>query len=459
MNILILGAGQVGRTVARSLAREKSNNVTVVDTREEKLDIIKDKLDIRIITGHASYPETLERAGAKDADILIALTESDELNIVACEVAHALFDKVSGNKTKKIARIRSSQYYSANLFSDNLMAVDLVINPEEIITNHIAEIIKLPGALEVLEFANGKVKMVAAKARTGGALVGQPVSELPSHMQGIESRVVAIYKKGKGIVPQGSTIISSGDEVFFIAAQEDIPSVLKEVRKPEVPIKRIVIAGGGNIGERLARLLESTHNVKIIDKSLDTAKKLSETLNTTVVIHGDAADEELLLEEQIEKTDIFIAITDADEVNILSSMLAKKLGAKKVIALISKPAYSDLLMDSDIFDITISPLQVMLGVLLQQVRKGDVVKVHSLRKGNAEAIEAIAHGNSSTSAVVGKMIDDIKLPEGATISAIVRDDTVLMAHHDTIIRENDHVILFISQKEHIADVEKLFELK
>ena len=458
MNILILGSGQVGRTVARSLAREKSNNVTVVDTRQEKLDIIKDKLDIRIINGHASYPETLERAGAKDADILIALTESDEVNIVACEVAHALFDKASGKKTKKIARIRSSEYYSANLFSDNLMAVDLVINPEEIITNHIAEIIKLPGALEVLEFANGKVKMVAAKAQEGGALVGQPVRDLPSHMHGVESRVVAIYKKGKGMVPEGSTVISPGDEVFFIAAQEDILSVLKEMRKLEAPIKRIVIAGGGNIGERLARLLENTHNIKIIDKNIDTAKKLSETLNSTVVIHGDAADEELLLEEQIEKTDIFIAITDADEVNILSSMLAKKLGAKKVIALISKPAYSDLLMGSDIFDITISPLQVMLGVLLEQVRKGDVVKVHSLRRGNAEAIEAIAHGNSSTSDVVGKMIDDIKLPEGATISAIVRDDTVLMAHHDTIIRENDHVILFISQKEHIQDVEKLFEL-
>jgi trk system potassium uptake protein TrkA len=456
MNILILGAGQVGQTVASSLAREKANNVTLVDTNPEKLAAIKDKLDIRTVIGHASYPETLIRAGANEADMLIALTNSDELNIVSCEVAHALFEKSSTKKTKKIARIRASEYYSTNLFSDDLLAVDLVINPEAIITNHIAELIKFPGALQVLEFADGKIRMVGAKAHQKGALIGKPLSELAEHIPDIDCRVVAIYQDGKGIIPDGSTIVSPGDEVFFIAARKDIRSVLKEVRNIDAPIKRIVIAGGGNIGARLAKLLEANYDVKIIEKNLDQAKKLSEDLNSAVVLHGDAANEELLLEEQIQKTDIFVGVTDAEEANILSSMLAKRLGAKKVIALVNKPAYSDLLT-GDAIDITISPLHVMLGVVLEQIRKGDVVKVHSLRRGTAEAIEAIAHGNISTSAVIGRMIEDINLPEGATISALVRNNQVMMAHHDTIIRENDHVIIFIAQKEHIEDVEKLFD--
>jgi len=456
MNILILGAGQVGQTVASSLAREKANNVTLVDTNPEKLAAIKDKLDIRTVIGHASYPETLIRAGANEADMLIALTNSDELNIVSCEVAHALFEKSSTKKTKKIARIRASEYYSTNLFSDDLLAVDLVINPEAIITNHIAELIKFPGALQVLEFADGKIRMVGAKAHQKGALIGKPLSELAEHIPDIDCRVVAIYQDGKGIIPDGSTIVSPGDEVFFIAARKDIRSVLKEVRNIDAPIKRIVIAGGGNIGARLAKLLEANYDIKIIEKNLDQAKKLSEDLNSAVVLHGDAANEELLLEEQIQKTDIFVGVTDAEEANILSSMLAKRLGAKKVIALVNKPAYSDLLT-GDAIDITISPLHVMLGVVLEQIRKGDVVKVHSLRRGTAEAIEAIAHGNISTSAVIGRMIEDINLPEGATISALVRNNQVMMAHHDTIIRENDHVIIFIAQKEHIEDVEKLFD--
>ncbi len=457
MNIVILGAGQVGRTVATSLAKEQSNNVTLVDNNPEKLADLSEKLDIRTVIGHASHPETLERAGADEAEMIIALTDSDELNIVACEVAHALFDN-TGKKAKKIARIRGTEYYSSNLFSEDYLSVDLVINPEAIITKYISELIKYPGALQVLEFAEGKIRMVGARAHHEGALVGKPLKELSEHIPDIDSRFVTIYRQGEGIIPDGSTIVSPGDEVFFIAARKDIKSVLSEVRKLDDPIRKIVIAGGGNIGRRLAKQLENQYDVKIIEKNLEQAKKLSEALDSTIVLHGDAANEELLLEEQIEKTDIFVAVTDAEEANILSSMLAKRLGAKKVIALINKPAYSELL-SGDTIDIAISPLHIMLGVVLEQVRKGDVVKVYSLRRGSAEAIEAIAHGNSSTSEVVGRMIDDIKLPEGATISAILRNDEVLMAHHDTVIRENDHVILFISKKEHIHDVEKLFESK
>jgi trk system potassium uptake protein TrkA len=384
--------------------------------------------------------------------MIIALTNSDELNMVVCQIAYTLFDT-----PMKIARIRAPQYINTpNLFQRENMPVDLVISPEQLVTDNIAQLIHYPGAFQVLEFADGKVRLVGVRARQGGSLVGQEIRALTSHLPNVEARVAAIYRGGVAVKPEGDTVIQENDEVFFIAARKDIRVVMSELRKLEEPVRRVVIAGGGNIGYRLAAALESTNQVKIIERSRERAQYLSEVLSNTVVLHGDAADEALMLEENIDSADIFVAVTNAEEANILSSMLAKRLGCRKVMALINRPSYAELVESGNI-DVAVSPQQVTIGSLLARVRKGDVVKVHALRRGRAEAIEAIVHGKPGQSRLVGKTIDAIKLPQGTSISAIVRGNDVVQAHHDTIIQENDHVILFMTDRRHVDEVERLFQ--
>ena len=275
----------------------------------------------------------------------------------------------------------------------------------------------------------------------------------------MESRriVHTFVRGGKPIVPRGDTIIELDDEVFFVAARKNIRAVMGELRKKDKPVKRVIIAGGGNIGMRLASAIEGQYQVKIIECNEKRAKQLSEALERSIVLLGDAADEELLVEENIESTDVFCALTNDEEANILSAMLAKRLGARKVMSLINRASYVNL-VQSDVIDVAISPQQATIGSLLTHIRRGDVVMVHSLRRGAAEAIEAVAHGDRSSSSVVGRAIEDIKLSRGTTIGAIVRGDEVIIAHHDSVIETDDHVILFLSDKSCIQEVERLFQV-
>ncbi len=452
MKIIILGAGQVGSSLANNLASE-ANDITVVDVDSQLLHDLQDRLDLRTIKGMASHPDVLHRAGAEDADMIIAVTNSDETNIVACQVAYTLY-----HTPTKIARVRSQAYLEhAELFTQEAMPVDVIISPEQLVTDYVHRLIEHPGALQVLDFSGGRVQLVAVKAYYGGPLVGHELRTLRDHMPGVQSRVAAIYRRGHAINPKGNTVIEADDEVFFIAAKKDIRAVMSELRKLEKPVKRVIIAGGGNIGKRLAKALEQRYQVKLIDHNAKRTRAISEELDNTIVLQGDAADEELLLEENIEQTDVFCALTNDDEVNILSAMLAKRLGARKTMALINRAAYVDLVESGDI-DIAISPPQATIGSLLAHVRRGDVVMVHSLRRGAAEAIEAIAHGDAASSKVVGRAIEEIKLPQGTTIGAIVRGDEVLIAHHDTVIEAEDHVLLFVVDKKRIPEVERLFQV-
>ena len=451
MKIVILGAGQVGRTVAYQLSREEANEVTVVDVNEDILRDLQDRIDIRTVAGNGAYPSVLEAAGAAEADILIALTNSDEVNIMACEVADTLY-----RTPTKIARIRSAEYTSRPaLFSDDALAVDFFISPERLVTEYIERLVDFPGTLQVLDFADGRVRLVGVRARKDGKLVGQRLRELREHIPSTEARVVAIYRQGGAVRPEGETVIEDGDEVFFLAGRDYIRRVMGEMRKDESPMRRIVIAGGGNIGLRLARSLEKTSQVKLIERDAQRARRVAELLESTIVLHGDAADEELLIEENIDSTDVFAALTNSEEANILSAMLAKRLGARKVMALINKPSYAELMVSGSI-DIAISPQTITIGSLLEHVRRGDVVKVHSLRRGSAEALEAIVHGTEVTSRVVGRRVEELKLPEGASIGAIVRGDEVIMCHHDTVVQADDHVILFLADRRHVDAIERLF---
>jgi trk system potassium uptake protein TrkA len=453
MKIIILGAGQVGSTLAENLASE-ANDVTVVDTDGALLSDLQDRLDLRTVQGFSSHPSVLRRAGADDADMIIAVTESDETNMLACEIASTLF-----HTPTKIARVRSAEYLKEEaLFESGALPVDMHISPEQLVTDYIRRLIQYPGALQVVDFADGKVRLVGVKAYYGGPLVGRQLKELPSHLpKDVDARVAAIYRRGRPMIPEGDTVIEADDEVFFVAAKAHIPKIMAELRRADKPLKRIMLAGGGNIGWRLAEALESTHQVKIVEKSRERAKFLSEQLEKAVVLVGDGANEDLLTEENIEDCDVFCAVTNDDEANILSAMLAKRLGAGKVMALINRLAYVDLVEGGSI-DVAISPQQSTVSALLAHVRRGDVVKVHSLRRGAAEAIEAVAHGDRKASRVVGRRLDEIELPPGTTIGAIVRGDDVLIAHHDTVIEAEDHVILFIVNKKNTKAVEKLFQV-
>jgi trk system potassium uptake protein len=451
MKIVILGAGQVGRTAAYQLSREEANEVTVVDVNEEVLRDLQDRLDIRTVVGNASYPSVLESAGANEAEILIALTSSDEVNMMACEVAYTLY-----RTPTKIARIRSAEYTSRpELFSEEALSVDVFISPEQLVTEYVVRLIKYPGALQVLDFADGKVRLVGMHAGKSGLLVGHRLRALREHLPKADARVVAVFRHGRAILPDGDTVIEAGDEVFFLAAREDMRRMMAELRKEEDPVRRVVIAGAGNIGLAVTRTIKKTSQAKLIERDQRRARRAAEVLENAIVLHGDAADEELLIEENIDGADVFAALTNSEEANILSAMLAKRLGAHKVMALINKPSYADL-MESGPIDIAISPQTVTSGSLLAHVRRGDVVRVHSLRRGAAEALEAIVHGDERSSRVVGRRVDEVPLPEGALIGALVRGDEVLMAHHDVAIREGDHVIVFISDRRHVEAVERLF---
>ena len=451
MKIIILGAGEVGGNLALNRAREASE-ITVVDTDGDRLHSLRDKIDLRTIQGMASHPDIMRQAGAEDAEMLIAVTNSDEVNMVACQIAWSVF-----NTPTRIARIRSSAYINdGDIFREDAIPVDVIVNPEAIITHDIRRLIDNPGALQVMDFADGQAQLVCIKAHYGGPLVDQELRYLRQHIPTVDTRVAAIFRQNRPIIPQGNTVVEKDDEVFFIAASGDIRNVMSEMRRAEKPNKRIAIAGGGHIGERLAGAIENRYNVKLFERDRTRCEELSERLDSTVVLEGDASDRELLLDENIKNTDVFCAVTNDDEANMMSSLLAKSLGAKKVITLVNNPAYVGLI-ESDRIDIVINPQQATLGSILTHVRRGDVVRVHSLRRGAAEAIEAIAHGDESGSRVIGRKIGDIELPEGAAIGAIVRGEDVVIAHDDIKVKSGDHVILFLVDKKRIRDVEKLFQ--
>lgn len=454
MKIIILGAGQVGISTAEILAKE-DNDITLIDNVASQVEGLQDRLDIRTIVGSASHPSVLEQAGGPDADLILAVTDQDEVNMAACQVAYTLF-----RTPKKIARIRSVEYLThTEIFSDESIPVDVIISPEQLITQHVLHLIEYPGALQVVDFAGGKIQLVGLKAYHGGPLVGRELRTIREDLPTVEARVAAIYRHDRPIIPEGDTIIEPNDEVFIVAAAPHIPIVMSEFCTVEAPGQNIMLAGAGKIGLQLARSLEqNNYQVKLVEHGAERARQVAEQLDATIVLRGDAADEDLMLQENIDATDVFCSLTNDDEANILSAMLAKRLGAHRAMALINRSAYVDLI-ESSVLDVAISPSLITVGSLLTHVRRGDTIAVHSLRRGAAEAIETIAHGDATSSSVVGRRIEEISLPSGTRVGALLRNQEVIIPHHDTVIEAEDHVILFVIDKKHIRDVERLFQVK
>lgn len=472
MKVIILGAGQVGASVAEGLVSEE-NDITVIDSNAARLAKLQDRLDLRTVVGDAATPSVLRSAGAEDADMVIALTQSDQSNLVACKLAQSVF-----NIPTRIARLRSRDFLEdATLLSPDNFAVDFALCPEQVITDYIQRLIEFPEALQVLNFAKGRVSLVAVRAYEGGLLVGQQIKQMKALLPfGMDARIAAIFRRDQAVFPEGETVVEAGDEVFLLAAAEHIRPVLRQLRRMMTPVERIMVAGGGNIGLRVAKALEKRYEIKLIEGRPERAELLANELENTLVLLGDATDEELLEQENIAEMDLFLSLTNDDEDNIMAGSLAKRLGCKRVVALINRRAYAEMIEGGPI-DIGISPAQISIGTLLAHVRQGDVAEVHSLRRGAAEALELVAHGDANTSKIVGRRIDQIDWPHGVTVAALVRnfdkavvigqtDDwtsitrhgEVEIAHHDTVIQANDHVIVFCTRKKLVKKVEKLFQV-
>jgi len=461
MKIIILGAGRVGESAAESLVLER-NDITVIDTDAARLKALQERLDLRTVVGNGIEPSVLRDAGAQDADLVIACATQDETNLVVCKVAHDVF-----NVPTTVARLRSAEFEEGTALLDKSgFAVDQVICPEASVTAYLRKLVEYPEALQVMQFAGGLVSLVAVRAAVGSPLVAHTLAEIPSLLPGSQVRIVAIYR-GDTSLPnlEGHTRIEPGDEVFLLAATDQLRRALAALGKMDRPVKRVMIAGGGRVGLRLARDIAERYQVKIVEASAQRCEYLATHLPPNVlVLRGDSTDEELLVDENVGEMDLFVALTSDDENNIMACLLAKRLGARRVFALINRKAYADLVQSTQI-DIAISPAHAVIGELLTNVRRGDIESVHSLRHGAAEALEAVVRGDRKTCKVAGRRVDELGLPAGAQIGAIVRGDgadgtarEVIIPHHDTVIQTGDHVVVFVPRKRMVRDIEKLFQV-
>ena len=452
--IIIVGAGQVGQSLAEALVRD-GHAVTVIDIRRESLEALESHLDIRTIRGQGARPSVLEAAGAKTAQLLIAVTDSDEVNMLACQIAYSLF-----HVEKRIARVRERSYHEAEgLFGKDAVPVDLLISPEAVVTDQIQRLIEHPGAMQVLDFADGLVSLVGVRANYGGPLIGHELRNLSRDMPGIQTRVAAIFRRQQAIDPDGHTVVEAGDEVFFVAARKNIRAVMSELRKLEKPYRRVLVGGGGNVGRRLVEALAKRFEVVVIERDLARSEYLKTRLPQGVkLLVGDGSDDRFLDAAAIGTFDVFCAVTNDDQANIFAGMLAKRRGVRKVIALITRPGYEDLMHDGAI-DIALSPQQATVGMLLAQVRAGGLATVHSLRRGAAEAIETVLTGAAAQAHIVGRPIEQIRLPRGTSIGAVIRKTEVIIPHRDTVLRAGDHVILFLTDRRRIQAVQRFLAVE
>ena len=449
MKILILGAGRVGSSLASKLSRDEYE-VSIVDLNKDKLLRLQEDFDLATEIGHASHPMTLEKAGADEDTIVLAVTNSDECNITSCQIAKSKF-----NVKKTICRLSDSSYINS-LEAFGKDSIDIAIGPENEVTEHLIDLIKHPGAEQIESFANGSLKVVSVKAKKDGMLVNRELKSIKSDMPDTDTFVPAIYRKGKPLIPNGKTIIKENDEIYFLAAEGDIDGVVQEMRLQDTSSSRMMIIGGGKIGYALASALEDDYKIKIIDPDKDRCEMLSRELNRTIVLKGAGSDEELLKSENIENIDVFCALTNDDETNIMSAFLAKKLGAKKTIIIVNNYTYINIL-PKNFVDIALSPQRLTVSMVLQHLAKGDIPQdvIFKMQSG-AEAIEGIIHQNRFTEKFFGKAIAEIPLPENCVIAAVIRGDETFMNSRGLLLNPGDRIIVFILGKTDKEKIENLF---
>lgn len=454
MKVIVCGAGQVGFNIARYLAGE-NNDVTVIDQRPDLVRKISDTLDVQTVLGYASHPPVLEQAGAADADMVIAVTHADEVNMVACQVAHSLF-----NVPTKVARVRNQSYLEpiwANLFSRENMPIDVIISPEIEVARAITRRLHVPGALDVIPLANDRVRLIAVRCTPDTPLINTPLRQLAVLFPDLNIVIIGIIRDGKPLVPTAEDQMLVGDEVYFVVDTQHVERAMAAFGHEEQEARRIVIFGGGNIGLFLAQQLEVHHPgvaAKVIEQDRERAEHVARSLSHTIVLNGDALDAEILEEANVGSVEAVVAVTNDDETNILAALLAKRHGAQRAMCLINKTDYNTLVSTLGV-DVVISPRAITVSNILQHVRRGRIHAVHSLHEGFGELIEADA---LETSPLVGKPLRDIRLPNGVLVGAIVRDGQVISPRGSTVVQANDRVVLFAAA-EAVKKVEKMFSVR
>ncbi|MFN3075745.1 MAG: Trk system potassium transporter TrkA [Alphaproteobacteria bacterium] len=454
MKVIICGAGQVGFNIARYLAGE-NNDLTVIDQRPELIRSISDTLDVQAMVGYASHPNVLEQAGAEDADMLVAVTHVDEVNMVACQVAHSLFEVPT-----KIARVRHQSYLQpiwSNLFSRDNMPIDVIISPEIEVARAVTRRLQVPGAIDVIPMVGDKVRLIGVRCTERTPLVHTPLRQLTVLFPDLHIVVVTIVRQDRAMVPTGDDLMLPGDEVYFVIDTAQTDRAMSAFGHEESEARRILICGGGNIGLFLAQQLEAEYplvSAKAIEIDKTRAEFVAKTLSHTVVLHGDVLDPEILEEAGVSQVETVVAVTNDDETNILSSLLAKRYGCQRAITLINKLTYNPLVSTLGV-DVVVNPRSITVSKILQHVRRGRIHAVHSLHEGFGELIEAAA---METSSLVGTPLKDIRLPSGVILGAIVRDGKVITPRGTTVVQAKDRVVLFAVASA-VKHVEKMFSVR
>jgi len=451
MKVIICGAGQVGYGIAERLAAE-GNDISVIDNQPDLINRVNNLLDVRGIVGHGSHPNALEEAGAREADMLIAVTLHDEVNMIACQIAHSLFDIPT-----KIARVRAQSYLERewnNLYSRENLPIDVIISPEIEVGEMILRRLDMPGAFETISFAQGRISIVGVTCRENCPIVDTPLRQLTELFPDLPSTIVAISRDGHLFVPHSDDQLMVGDDTYFVSQTDQVVRTLKIFGFDESETRRLIIAGGGNIGHYLASALEQRQSqvrAKIVEVDHDRAVDIAEKLQRTVVLNGSALSEEILREADISNADTLIAVTNDDQVNILACVLARQMGSERNMCLINNSGYAGVVRSLGI-EAQVNPRAITVSRVLQHVRRGRIRAVHSIQNGAGEVIETEA---LETAPIVGKPLKSLGLPDGIRIGAVLRNGEAFIANGSTQIQPKDRVIVF-STAEHIRDVEQLF---
>ncbi|WP_169569149.1 Trk system potassium transporter TrkA [Sneathiella limimaris] len=453
MKVIVCGAGQVGSNIARQLSRE-GNDITLIDQDPELVRKIGDDLDVRGMVGHASHPDVLEAAGAREADMIIAVTYSDEVNMIACQVAHSLFDV-----PKKVARIRSQEYLLpmwSDLYSRDHLPIDVVISPEVEVAHAINRRLKVPGAIDMVSFADGKVQVIGVRLDESCPIVNTPLRQLTELFPDLNIVVVGIYRNEKMLVPTSNDQMFPGDEVYFSADIDHVSRAMPLFGHEEQEARSVVIVGGGNIGLHLAQLIEEEMpniTLKLIEQNRERAENIQEHLHKAIVLAGDALDPDLLTEAKVNRAETLVALTNDDEINILSSLLSKSQGCESAITLINNPVFSQLMTNHGI-DVVVDPRATTVSEILRHIRRGRIRGLHSFQDGAAEVVEGEA---LETSKLVGQELRNVRLPKGTIVGAILRDGEVIIPRGSTVIKPNDRVVIFALYNA-VRKVEEMFSV-
>ena len=452
MRVIVCGAGRVGVGIARRLAREE-NDVTVVDQSKELIRKVAERLDVRGVVGNGAYPETLEEAGAREADMVIAVTYSDEVNMIACQIAHSLFDVPT-----KIARVRAQAYLDpkySDLFTRNHLPIDVIISPEREVSEAIMQRMSTPGAFELKSFVDGRVWAVGVKLRDDCPIINTPLRQVAELFPDLKITIVAIKRDEKMWRAHADDQLAGGDRIFFIADRHDVTRALEIMGEAARQARRVIIVGGGNIGLFVAKGLEKLGSMKIrlIERDQKRAELIAEELERTIVLKGDGLDRAILREAGVSEAETVVAVTDNDQVNILTSVVAKREGARRSMALINDNDYGPV-SEAVGIDRFIDPRATTISTILQHIRRGRIKGVYSLSDGAAELVDAVA---LETSPLVNHPLRDAPLPEGVMIGAVYRDGEVIMPSGDTIINAGDRIVL-MTMRENVKDVEQMFRV-